>query len=1110
MLTGLLSSSRAVRAQSITNANDGFNTTVNQVGSQYNIMGGTQAGANLYQSLQKFGLSSGEIANFISNPNIQNILTRVTGGEASSVNGLIKVTGGNSNLFILNPAGIVFGNNASLNVPANFSASTATGIQIGSGWFGVNSSVDQIRNLTGTPTGYGFTSSLLGTSSSASTPGVLVNQGNLTVTAGKTITLVGGVVVNTGTIATPSGKITIAATPDNKYVQITPEGSVLSLALPIADQQALGQASVLKGVDLPSLLVGQPTPGTTIASGKLDASGTVGGQVQVLAETVQVKNAEILANGTTGGGQIQIGGDFQGKGSTPKSKLTTVDAGSVLRSDALTQGNGGQVIIWSDGKTQFAGTASAQGGTQGGNGGLVETSGKQHLTVDPTAQVSTKAPQGSVGTWLLDPTDLTVQAGGTAGIAGGTNSPTTDATIDAGTIVTNLDGNNINLQASNSITVNQAIDASGNANLGNLTLTAPTANLNAPIALQGTSALSGTAATVNVGAGGTVQNGVDVAASGGTVNLAAATYTLGKTVGINKSLTLNGAGAANSTVSGNKAVQVFNIGNNSIVNINRLRVTNGGTRKYGSQGGGIYINLGSTLNLTNSLFSDNLATTGGAIYNAGGTVNISDSTFSSNLGSGGSAIYNAESGTASIKNSTFSSNSALAGGAVFNNGILNVSNSTFSSNSAQAFNFEIALIFKYFGGGAIYNAGGTANIANSTFSGNLVPGGNGGAIFNNGTVNFSNSLLVGDMASTGAEAYTVTGGVLQFRGANIVGSFGSSGIQGTFTGAPPIALIGGHNTVIDTTLRNNGGLTQTFALVPGSPAINASSTALGAIPTPTDQRGHAIAEGTRDIGAYESAGFSLVAGSGTGQSTPVNTPFSTPLGVTVFDNSSGHPVGGGSITLTLTPPSTGASLNPSIPLVLTTSLDSSGRASLGTVTANSIAGSYAVTATSTTPGVSNSATYQLTNLSESITPIENSDQIPAPTIDPNKESHQQTPNPVLSIGTPSPVLVLKSEDPEIQQLSSFLPEIVEDLNRPTGGEIVIATDQIWKDASITLFEQSYNQAVIRTAIYDAIRQHIGENYVKYVEIGFNTERGKKQIVIQVRKSPKPAKLIRPL
>jgi filamentous hemagglutinin family protein len=124
-------------AQSITPAPDGTNTVVTQQGNRFQINGGTLSGdrANLFQSFQQFGLNSGQVANFLTSPTIRNILGRVTGGNPSTINGLIQVTGGNSNLFLINPAGIIFGNSARLNVPADFTATTVTGIGFGKQWW---------------------------------------------------------------------------------------------------------------------------------------------------------------------------------------------------------------------------------------------------------------------------------------------------------------------------------------------------------------------------------------------------------------------------------------------------------------------------------------------------------------------------------------------------------------------------------------------------------------------------------------------------------------------------------------------------------------------------------------------------------------------------------------------------------------------------------------------------------------------------------------------------------------------------------------------------------------------------------------------------------------
>jgi filamentous hemagglutinin family protein len=746
LATSILASANAAYAQSIVPARDGLNTSVNKIGNQYNISGGTQAGANLFYSLQKLGLSTGEIANFFSSPRVQNILTRVTGGEASLINGLIQVTGGNSNLYILNPAGIVFGATASLNVPANFSATTATGIQVGNGWFGLNSSVDEIRSLNGNINGFAFTSTLpsLGTSPS----GVILNQGDLRTNVGQSVTLVGGIVVNTGTIATPSGNITIAATPDNKFIKITNEGNVLSLELPISARQALGNAPVLRGVDLPSLLTGK-TVGKAFVAGNLDVAGANGGNVQVLGTNVNLSGANINASGFNGGGTVLIGGDYQGTGTTPKSLFTSIDANTKIHADALLNGNGGKVIVWSDGTTAFDGTITAKAGSLSGNGGLVETSGKSNLVVGNSAKVNTSALNGTKGTWLLDPTSITVVASdGTDASVGAANANAGDSTINSSTVVSALNGTNVNLVATNVITVNAAIDASSNANAGNLTLTAPTTNLNAPIRLKVTSTLSGTATTVNVGASGTVQNGVDASAAGGTVNLAATTYTLAARVAINKNLTVNGAGAANTTVSGNNSVQVVRIGSNITVNINGLTVAKGNGFSVGS----VLVNQGSTLNLANSTFSNNSTSGNGGAISSSGRINITNSTFSNNSAGFGGAI--SSSGRINITNSTFSNNSASINGGAISNVVplstFNITNSTFSNNSASG------------NGGAISNVVlSTFNITNSTFSNNSASF-NGGAISNSnsGRINITNSTFSNNSASGNGGAISNVGAAL--------------------------------------------------------------------------------------------------------------------------------------------------------------------------------------------------------------------------------------------------------------------------------------------------------------------------------------------------------------
>ena len=414
-------------AQSVTGAGDQVGTTVEQDGNQFNIDGGIFSGdgANLFHSFQDFGLSAGEIANFISNPEIRNILGRVVGGEASIINGLIQVTGGNSNLFLMNPAGIVFGANASLNIPASFTATTATGIGFaGDQWFNVFSE-NNYQTLIGDPNQFAF---------DLAQPATLINAGNLAVSEGHNLTLLAGNTINTGQLTAPGGTITMAAVPESNRVRISQPGQLLSLEI-VPSTNENGEIEAIDPLDLPTLLTGTEESvetgltvtdtgqvqlqesgitvpaeaGVAIASGTLDvshASPTVDSQsVNVWGNKVGIFDATINASGMYGGGTIRLGGDYQGQG-TFNASQTLVSENSVITADAGVQGKGGEVFVWADGVTGFYGTISARGGTEVGDGGFIEVSGKELLIF--TGHADAGAFNGQPGTLLLDPKNITI------------------------------------------------------------------------------------------------------------------------------------------------------------------------------------------------------------------------------------------------------------------------------------------------------------------------------------------------------------------------------------------------------------------------------------------------------------------------------------------------------------------------------------------------------------------------------------------------------------------------------------------------------------------------------------------------------------------------------
>ncbi|MEA5468711.1 CHAT domain-containing protein [Spirulina sp. 06S082] len=616
-----------VIAQSITPANDGTGTTVNLTGDNFTIDGGSRSGdgTNLFHSFEQFGLNSGQVAEFLSNPQIQNILSRIVGGDPSIINGLIEVTGGNSNLYLLNPAGIVFGSGASLNVPGDFTATTATGIGFGGNhWFNVSGS-NNYTDLNGNPAQFAF---------DLEQPGTIVNAGNLTLNPEQNLTLLGGAVINTGTLTTEGGNILIAAVPGSSTIRIYQPGHLLSLEIePPRDSQ--GNLAAFQAIDLPELLTGTDTgitangeetvqfndsgtvapfaAGTALSTGIIDSSGMIGegGTVHFLGDKVALlDNARIDVSGETGGGIVRVGGDYLGGGTVPNAQFNFGGENVSINADARNTGDGGTVIIWSDDATRFYGSISARGGQNGGDGGFIETSGKNYLDVFG-ASIDASAVSGNAGEWLLDPRNVTITnmtSGG--GFAGGIFTPTSDdAKINVTDILTALaTGFNVTITTGNTgnqqgnITVATAINPT--TVYGNLTLTLNAANdifVNADI----------TNGDMNSGK----QFNVALIA-GGNINTTAATIDTSKSV-----TTGLLAFGGNITMQAGGAIATGSLDTSA-------KFTGGGTT---ASGGNITLTAGSSIDITGAIETHGRNIDGGMMARGGDVTIISGRTPGSNI-----------------------------------------------------------------------------------------------------------------------------------------------------------------------------------------------------------------------------------------------------------------------------------------------------------------------------------------------------------------------------------------------------------------------------------------------------------------------------------------------
>jgi filamentous hemagglutinin family protein len=881
-LSPALWQSAPVTAQSIpiTAATDGTGTIVLQNGQRFNITGGTQAGANLFHSFQQFGLNQGQIANFLSQPNIQNILSRVVGGDPSVINGLIQLTGGNSNLYIMNPAGIIFGANASLNVPASFNATTANGIQVGNGWFGINTSASDLQNLVGTPNAFAFTSSPMALTQ-GQTSGVILNQGSLNVSQGKSISLVGGIVINTGSSSTTDGTINIVAVPDGKYVRITPEGGVLSFDLPIATQQELGNAKPMMGIDLPKLLAGTPiaTPtqsGTAIAAGNLSAAS-----INILANRYDSTQASLNAK------NIQQGWNFVFIDSTIKDYQTLLDGTNGGSSVTVINLDQFGIQKVTDTLASVTGANSLHIVSEGDAGNFwlgkdfVSTKNIAKYANDLQAWKTSLSPAANI---LLYACNLASGENGSALVQAVKNYTGHDvaASINrTGSVALGGDWN-LEYQTGKNPTTVIFNDAATQAYTGDLALFTVTNNANG-----GAGSLRTQIASANGAAGAdTIRfDTTGIFATPQTITL-----TSGLLPTITQDLTIQGTGASNLTISGNNASGVFRITSGNIT-IDGLTIANGNTAV---NGGGISNASPATLVLTNSIVSNNLSNSNGSgIYNTG-TMTISNSNISGNTATNnGGGVYNT--GNMTISNSNISGNTATNnGGGVYNTGNMTISNSTISGNTATTngggvfttigaiaiSNSTISGNRVDFGGGVLVNSG-TATFTNITVSGNAANRDGGGIYHSNGNVTITNSTITNNKSDADNNNTGNGGGIFRnnaaitttIRNSIIAGNFDTAGsgainldVRGTFVDGGN-NLIGSNNGSTDFTvstlvgtnanpidpklapLGNYGGVTQTHALLLGSPALNAGNNSFVA---GIDQRGlPRISGGTVDIGAFE-------------------------------------------------------------------------------------------------------------------------------------------------------------------------------------------------------------------------------------------------------------------
>lgn len=482
----------------------------------------------------QFNIASGEAVQFVQPTAHSRVLNRINSNNPSMLDGTMTANGF---VYFVNPAGVIFGSHSIIN--ANGIVAAAGNISDADFRAGVNH----------------FQAS-----------GALVNNGSIT---GNSVQLVGQSVSNHGSISAPGGLVAMVAGQDvylgtngsNILVKVAAGNGGVSNTGSISAPD--GQATLVSG-DLYSMALGTPSEikakqvsiqggvhGVANVSGQIvasnTASGATGGSIAITGQNVNVSGATIDASGSAGGGAVLIGGNFHGAGPLANAQTTSISSDTTIRANALNRGNGGQVAIWSEQTTNFAGTIFASG-ADGGAGGFAEISSGGHLNFNPT-----NIALGG-GQLLLDPFSITIQdsnpdinGDGTTGddITGASDLsdanadfPGANSVITSGALNGILATNNVTLAATDHISDMATATPVNIPNGQTLTLDSPTINLSAPVTGSGTLAGSANVATVNVHANGLINNAITLSQANGTVNIDGGN-TYAEDVDITKSLTIN-------------------------------------------------------------------------------------------------------------------------------------------------------------------------------------------------------------------------------------------------------------------------------------------------------------------------------------------------------------------------------------------------------------------------------------------------------------------------------------------------------------------------------------------------------------------------------------------
>ncbi len=577
--------------------------SLQQTGANLTI---TQSSQQLITNWQTFNIGSDASVRFVQPSASSVALNRVQSADPSAIYGSLS---SNGQVFLLNPAGVIFGSSARVDV----GGLVASSLELSDAGF------------------------LAGRHAFEKTGGAagawVVNAGQIRTAEGGYVAFLAPRVENQGTISAAQGTVALVAADKvslnfdgPRLINFTvDQGAVDAQVKNSGLLQASGGAVLLSARAADSL-----TQSVVNQSGVIEASSltTKGGRIVLEGDALTLAaGSRTEATGPTGGGEVLVGGDWQGGG--PLYQATTVHmvAGASIDVSATQSGDGGKAVLWSevaqaDSRTTVQGSIFAKGGLAGGKGGQIETSG--YVAEVGGATISAAAPNGVGGLWLIDPTDaiidqtiantyVTTLNGGTSVL----NEVTGNISIDSGVTIGKTAGGDatLTLKATGNIVFNSSVAISSSAGKLNTVLWADSDS-------------SGSGGILLNSGSSIISNGGDITMGGGANPLSNAAFG-DRGVDLDSNVTLTaGAGSVSLRGTSNRSTGDTGIG---VRLFSTVAVTGGNITVVGTgsaNAGSADRNWGVSLESTSSITGTGTV----AVTGTGGLGNGNGSTGNSNDG----------------------------------------------------------------------------------------------------------------------------------------------------------------------------------------------------------------------------------------------------------------------------------------------------------------------------------------------------------------------------------------------------------------------------------------------------------------------------------------------